>query len=68
MKYFELDQEEKDLLDAVERGEYKSVPNAKKEIERYRTYFTRSEQSGRRRQQFPKLHFTAINKDFLHNG
>ena len=38
MKYYELNQEEKDLLDAVDRGEYKSVPNAKKEIARYRSY------------------------------
>ena len=40
MKYYELDQEEKDLLDAVEHGDYTSVPNVKKEIVRYRSYFT----------------------------
>ena len=39
MKYYELDQEEEEMLDAVERGEYLSVPNAKKEILRYRSYF-----------------------------
>ena len=39
MKYYELDQEEEEILDAVERGEYVSVPNAKKEILRYRSYF-----------------------------
>ena len=40
MKYYELDQEEQDLLDAVERGDYTSVPNVKKEIGRYRAYFS----------------------------
>ncbi len=42
MKYYELEQEEQDLLEAIERGEYTRVPNAKKEIARYRSYFAES--------------------------
>jgi predicted DNA binding CopG/RHH family protein len=37
MKYYELDKEEQEILEAYERGEYKSVPNVKKEIARYRS-------------------------------
>jgi len=33
-----LEKEEKDLLEAFERGRMKSVPNVKKEIFRYREY------------------------------
>ena len=33
-----LEKEEKDLLEAFERGRMKSVPNVKKEISRYREY------------------------------
>jgi len=40
MKYYELDPEEKDLLGVVERGEYRSVPHVRKEVTRYRLYFT----------------------------
>lgn len=32
LKYFELDKEEQELLDSVERGEWQSVPNLKKEM------------------------------------
>lgn len=35
MKYYELDKEEQEIEDAFERGEFVSVPNAKKEIARY---------------------------------
>jgi predicted DNA binding CopG/RHH family protein len=38
MKYYELDKEEKEILDAFEKGEFVSVPNVKKEIARYRSY------------------------------
>ncbi|MBI2476384.1 MAG: hypothetical protein HYV67_04035 [Candidatus Taylorbacteria bacterium] len=38
MKYYELDKEEKELLETIERGSFKSVPNVKKEMERYRSY------------------------------
>lgn len=34
MKYYELDKEEQEILEAVDRGEFKSVPNLKKEKER----------------------------------
>ncbi|MBI4078770.1 MAG: hypothetical protein HY429_00500 [Candidatus Levybacteria bacterium] len=34
MKYFELDKEEKELLEEVERGEWKSVKNLAKEKRR----------------------------------
>lgn len=42
MKYYELDKEEKDLLDAIERGGFKSVPNVKKEVKRYCSYASAS--------------------------
>ncbi|TSC58960.1 MAG: hypothetical protein Greene041679_3 [Parcubacteria group bacterium Greene0416_79] len=38
MKYYELDKEERKLLEAIERSGFKSVPNVKKERERYRSY------------------------------
>lgn len=38
MKYYELDDYEKKILKAYEKGKLKSVPNAKKEISRYRAY------------------------------
>ena len=38
MKYFELDNYEKEILEAYEKGKLKSVPNLKKEMERYRGY------------------------------
>ena len=38
MAKMKLDKEEKDLLDSYERGEWKSVINIKKEIERHRGY------------------------------
>ncbi len=36
IKYYELDKEEKELLESYERGEWKSVPNLKKEMARFR--------------------------------
>ena len=33
-----LDQEEKEILEAFERGELKSVPNKKAELKRHREY------------------------------
>ena len=33
MKYYELDKEEKKILDDFEKGKYKDIPNLKKEIE-----------------------------------
>jgi len=38
MAEIKLDKEEKDLLDSYERGEWKSVKNLKKEIERHKGY------------------------------
>jgi predicted DNA binding CopG/RHH family protein len=38
MAKIKLDKEEKDLLDSYERGEWKSVKNLKKEIEKHRGY------------------------------
>lgn len=31
-----LDKEEKDLLDSVEKGEWRSIPNLKQEMKKYR--------------------------------
>lgn len=42
MKYYKLDKEEKEILEAIERDGFKSVPNVKKEIARYRSYATAS--------------------------
>lgn len=38
MKEITLDKEEQEILDSFERGEWKSVPNVKEEIERHRSY------------------------------
>lgn len=38
MKYFELDEEEQEILKAYEKGKLKSVPNVKQELARYKTY------------------------------
>lgn len=38
MKYYELDEEEKEILKAYNRGKLKSVPNVKQEIARYQAY------------------------------
>lgn len=38
MKYFELNKDEKEILESFDRGELKHVRNAKKEMERYRSY------------------------------
>ncbi len=37
MKYYELDKEEQELLDAIERSDFKPIPNLKAEIKRFRT-------------------------------
>ena len=33
-----MDKEEKEILDSVERGEWRKIPNFKKEVKRYRGY------------------------------
>lgn len=38
MKKLHLDDEERDLIDSIERGEWKSVANLKGEIEKHRQY------------------------------
>jgi len=38
MKYYELDDYEKEVLEAYEKGKLKSIPNKKQEIMRYRSY------------------------------
>lgn len=38
MKYFELDEEEKEVLRAFNSGKLKSVPNLEKEKARYQAY------------------------------
>jgi predicted DNA binding CopG/RHH family protein len=38
MKKLYLDDEERDLIESVERGEWKSVKNLKDEIEKHRQY------------------------------
>jgi predicted DNA binding CopG/RHH family protein len=38
MKYYELDEEEKEILNAYEKGKIKSVPNVKQGRIQYKTY------------------------------
>jgi len=38
MKYYELDPEEKEILEAFNKGKVKSVPNVREEIARYKAY------------------------------
>ena len=38
MARIKLDKQERDILDSFERGEWKSVKNLKKEIEKHRAY------------------------------
>ncbi len=38
MKYFELDKNEQKLLKDFEKGDFKAVPNVKKELTRYKKY------------------------------
>jgi predicted DNA binding CopG/RHH family protein len=38
MKKMKLTKEEKELVESVEKGEWKSIPNFKKESKRYREY------------------------------
>jgi len=38
MKDYELDEYEKEILRDYEKGEFKSVPNLKQEIERLKSY------------------------------
>ncbi len=38
MKYYELDKEEQELLDAIEASDFKPVPNVKREMARYVSY------------------------------
>ena len=38
MSKINLDEEEKDLLDSYERGEWKSVKNLKQEVQKHKEY------------------------------
>lgn len=42
MKYYELDKEEKGILDAFEKGDLKRVKNVTAEIKRFRSYASAS--------------------------
>ena len=48
MKKIILDQEEKDILDALDKGEFKSVKNKKAEIARLRQYAVNTMQKNKR--------------------
>lgn len=43
-----LDKEENEILQAYEKGEFKSVPNVKKEIAKYRDYAKHTLQKNKR--------------------
>ena len=48
MKKIILDQEEKDILDALDKGEFKSVKNKKAEMARLRQYAVNTMQKNKR--------------------
>lgn len=48
MKKYKLDKEEQEILDAYENNEVKSIPNAKKEMQKYREYAKHTLQKNKR--------------------
>lgn len=55
-----LDKEEKEILKAYERGEFKSIPNLKKEIARYREYAKYTLQKNKR------INIRISQRDLIH--
>lgn len=55
-----LNKEEKEMLSAYEKGEFKSVPNVKKEIEKYRRYAKYTLQKNKR------MNIRISERDLIH--
>ena len=55
-----LDKEEKDILDAFEKEESKSIPNVKNEIDRYREYAKHTLQKNKR------INIRISERDLIH--
>ncbi|MCH8893740.1 MAG: antitoxin [Chloroflexi bacterium] len=65
----DLDKEEKELLDSYERGEWKSVADARSEMERYREYArATSKKDMRVNIRLSKKDLEAIQKRALEEG
>ena len=55
-----LDKEEKEILDAYEKGSVASIPNVEKEIERYREYAKAALQKNKR------INIRISERDLIH--
>lgn len=55
-----LNKEEKEILEAYEKGEFKSVPNVKKEIAKYREYAKHTLQKNKR------INIRISERDLIH--
>ncbi len=55
-----LNKEEKEVLNAYEKGDFKSVPNVKKEIEKYRGYAKSTLQKNKR------MNIRISERDLIH--
>ena len=55
-----VNKEEKEILEAYEKGEFKSVPNVKKEIAKYREYAKHTLQKNKR------INIRISERDLIH--
>ena len=55
-----LNKEEKEILDAYEKGDFSSIPNAKKEIAKYREYAKSTLQKNKR------INIRISERDLIH--
>jgi predicted DNA binding CopG/RHH family protein len=55
-----LSKEEKEILSAYEKGDFKSIPNVKKEIEKYRRYAKYTLQKNKR------MNIRISERDLIH--
>ncbi|MFH0772097.1 MAG: antitoxin [Candidatus Omnitrophota bacterium] len=55
-----LNKEEKEILNAYEKGDFKSIPNVKKEIEKYRGYAKSTLQKNKR------MNIRISERDLIH--
>ncbi|MEA3305562.1 MAG: antitoxin [Candidatus Omnitrophota bacterium] len=55
-----LNKEEKEILDAYEKGKFSSIPNVKKEIEKYREYAKAALQKNKR------INIRISERDLIH--
>ena len=55
-----LDKEEKEILQAYEKGEFKSIPNVRKELAKYREYAKHTLQKNKR------INIRISERDLIH--